>query len=258
MSFLNFYIPDVAMITWLYVSIIFLFALIRKDNSVMDVFWGLGFIVIALYAIIQSGVIDLRKIIVTILVSLWGLRLSVYIYLRNRNKGEDFRYAEWRRRWKFFYLRSYLQVFLLQGFLMLVVSSPVWFINFNTGGTLGIWDFLGLVFFGSGFFIESLADQQLTEHKRNPVNKGRLLTTGLWSVSRHPNYFGEALIWWGIAFYAYSIPGGWITVAGPITMTLLLRYVSGVPLLENRMEKFPEWVAYKRQTAPFIPFVHWF
>lgn len=239
-------------------TMIFIFALIRKDNSIVDVFWGLGFIIIAGYSIIQSGELDLRKIIVNSLVVIWGIRLSFHIYQRNAGKEEDFRYKAWRMKWKFFHLRSYFQIFMLQGLIMMVVASPLWFINFGSSGPLGLWDFLGLVTFGAGFLVEVLSDSELAEFRKKSSNKGKLLTTGLWSVSRHPNYFGEALLWWGLSFYTLSLPGGWMTLISPIVMTLLLRYVSGVTMLEDKMKSHPDWEAYKTKTAPFVPFLYQF
>jgi steroid 5-alpha reductase family enzyme len=193
--------------------------------------------------------------IVTLLVLLWGLRLSYHILVRNSGKGEDFRYKAWRNTWNYFLVRSYFQIFMLQGVLMLLISAPVWFINSSTGGPLGLWDSVGLIVFGAGFFFEVIADYQLAEFKRNPENKGKIITTGLWSVSRHPNYFGESLVWWGLSFYAFSLHNGWFTLISPLIITLLLRFVSGVPMLEKKYENHPDWKAYKAKTAAFIPFV---
>jgi steroid 5-alpha reductase family enzyme len=246
---------EVGLVICLYMTIIFILALIRKDNSIVDVAWGVGFIIIAVYSIIQSGEVDLRKMIVSLLVLLWGLRLSFHIMVRNSGKGEDFRYKAWRNTWKFFILRSYFQIFMLQGLFMMIISSPVWFINFSKGGLLGMWDSLGMVVFGVGFLFETTADYQLAEFKKDPLNGGKIITTGLWAISRHPNYFGEALVWWGISFYAISFPNGWYTLVSPVIITLLLRFVSGVPMLEKKYENHPDWAEYKAKTAAFIPFV---
>ncbi|MDP1624009.1 MAG: DUF1295 domain-containing protein [Bacteroidales bacterium] len=248
-------IIEVGLIICLYMTIIFILALNRKDNSIVDVAWGVGFVIIAIYTIVQSGEVDLRKMIVSLLVLLWGLRLSFHIMVRNSGKGEDFRYKTWRNTWKFFFLRSFFQIYMLQGLLMLIISTPVWFINTSTGGTLGPWDSIGLVVFGFGFMFEVIADYQLAEFKRNPANNGKIITTGLWSVSRHPNYFGETLIWWGISFYALSFPHGWYTLISPVTITLLLRLVSGVPMLEKKYRNHPDWADYKAKTAAFVPYI---
>ena len=246
---------EVGLVICLYMTIIFILALMRKDNSIVDVAWGIGFIVIAVYTIIQSGEVDLRKMIVSLLVLLWGLRLSFHIMVRNSGKGEDFRYQAWRNTWKYFVLRSFFQIFMLQGLFMLVISSPIWFINSNPGGPLGPWDSIGLLVFGVGFMVEAIADYQLVEFKKNPANSGKIITTGLWAVSRHPNYFGECLVWWGISFYALSFPQGWYTLISPVIITFLLRFVSGVPMLEKKYEGRADWEEYKSKTAVFVPFV---
>lgn len=248
-------IVDVGLVICLYMTIIFIVALMRRDNSIVDVAWGIGFVIIAVYSIIQSGEVDLRKMIVSLLVLLWGLRLSFHIFVRNSGKGEDFRYKAWRDTWKFFVIRSYFQIFLLQGLFMLIISAPVWFINSASGGPLGPWDSLGLMVFGTGFFLEAIADYQLAEFKKDPANSGKIITTGLWSLSRHPNYFGESLVWWGISFYAFSFPNGWYTMISPVVITLLLRFVSGVPMLEKKYRNHPDWADYKAKTAAFVPFV---
>jgi len=248
-------VVEVALVICLYMTIVFILALMRKDNSIVDVAWGLGFIMIAIYSIIQSGEVDLRKMIVSLLVLLWGMRLSFHILVRNSGKGEDFRYKAWRSTWKYFVLRSFFQIFMLQGLFMLVISAPVWFINFSSGGPLGPWDSAGLLVFGAGFLFEVIADYQLVDFKKNPENKGKIITTGLWAVSRHPNYFGEALVWWGISLYALSFPHGWYTLISPVVITLLLRFVSGVPMLEKKYEGHPDWPDYKAKTAAFVPFL---
>jgi len=249
---------EIALLVLLYMSLVFILAQIVKDNSIVDIFWGLGFILIAIYSLIQDTEPDLRKYIVTFLVALWGIRLSVHVFLRNRGKGEDFRYRHWRETWKFFILRSYVQIFLLQGVFMYIIAFPVYYINFYSKEPLGFWDTLGLVVFGSGFLIESIADYQLMNFKKDPGNKGKLMRSGLWEISRHPNYFGEALIWWGISFYALNLPYGWTTLISPVVITLLLRFVSGVPMLEKKYAGRPDWEDYKGKTAPFIPYVKFF
>jgi steroid 5-alpha reductase family enzyme len=249
---------EIALLVLLYMTLVFILALIAKDNSIADIFWGPGFILVAIYSLIQDTGPDLRKYIVTFLVALWGIRLAVHVFLRNRGKGEDFRYRNWRETWKLFVLRSYFQIFLLQGFIMYIIAFPVFYINFYSNEPLGFWDTLGLVVYGTGFFIESVADYQLVNFKKDPANKGKLMQTGLWEISRHPNYFGESLIWWGISIYALSLPHGWMTMLSPVIVTLLLRYISGVPMLEKKYEGRPGWDEYKSRTAPFIPYVKFF
>jgi steroid 5-alpha reductase family enzyme len=249
------YLLNIAFIIWLYMTIVFFIALIRQDNSIVDIFWGPGFILVALYSLIRSGNINIQTSIMNLMVLLWGLRLSFHIFMRNKGRGEDFRYKAWRDTWKFFILRSYLQIFMLQGVLMLIISCPIFFLNQKSDGTFHFTDLLGTILFITGFIFEAVSDHQLALFKKKPENKGRIITTGLWSVSRHPNYFGEALIWWGIGFFALAYDQGWFMLVSPLIITLLLRFVSGVPMLEKKYEKHPNWKEYKQNTAPFVPFI---
>lgn len=248
-------LTDITLLVWLYMTMVFVLALIRRDNSIVDILWGIGFVIIALFSLIQNPEIEMRKIIVTLLVVIWGIRLSVHIYLRNHGKGEDFRYKHWRETWNYFILRSYFQIFILQGIFMVVIASPVYYINYHSSELLGFTDTLGLILFGTGFLMEVISDYQLVAFKKDSRNQGKIITTGLWKYSRHPNYFGEALLWWGIGLYAVAVTGGWVTLIGPLTITLLLRFVSGVPMLEKKYAGRADWEAYKKVTAPFVPFV---
>jgi steroid 5-alpha reductase family enzyme len=243
-----------------YMTAWFIIALIRKDNSVVDIAWGLGFVLVAGVTLLRRGSLFLA-LLVTALVVVWGLRLAVHILVRNRKRGEDPRYAEWRRKWgDSFVWRSYLQVFLLQGFFLLVISAPIVLVNTHrwvrppgsSGG--GIW-LAGFLVWCAGFFFEAVGDAQLTRFKRDPANKGKIKDRGLWRYSRHPNYFGESLMWWGIFFIALDVPYGWTTVVSPALITFLLIRVSGVPLLERRYAGNPEFQAYARRTSAFVPWL---
>jgi steroid 5-alpha reductase family enzyme len=248
-------IVNVAIVIWLYMTILFFISLIKKDNSIADIFWGLGFIVVAAFSLIRSGNLNQQTLVMNLLVVIWGLRLSVHVLLRNKGRGEDFRYKAWRDTWRFFVLRSYFQVFILQGIFMLIVSAPVYFVNQYSDGTFHFIDYIAVILFLTGFYFESVSDYQLHLFKKNPANKGRIMTSGLWKISRHPNYFGEAIIWWGISFFALSFFQGWIMLASPLIMTFLLRFVSGVPMLEKKYNDHPDWNEYKQKTAPFVPFL---
>ncbi|HOI87094.1 MAG TPA: DUF1295 domain-containing protein [Lentimicrobium sp.] len=249
------YLLTSAIIAFIYMSAIFIIAILLKDNSIVDIAWGGGFIILTTAAAIVAGIQNLKQLLTIAVVFLWGMRLSVYIFLRNRGKGEDFRYAAWRKIWKWFYLRSFLQVFMLQGFVMLIVAWPVLHILYRGAEVrTGVIDAAGLLIFVCGFCIELISDRQMKLFSANPVNKGKLITTGLWKYSRHPNYFGEALLWWGIWLLAVSVTDGLYTIAGPLLITLLLRYVSGVPMLEKKLEARDGWHEYKAQTPVFIPF----
>lgn len=235
---------------------LWLVSLALKDASIVDVFWGLGFVAVAWTAFaLAPGYLPRKQLMVT-LVTLWGLRLALHIGMRNWGKGEDFRYANWRRehgaRW---WWRSFLQVFLLQGVLMWVISAPV--VAAQAAGFPAILtplEMLGVVVWAVGWLFETVGDWQLTRFKADPANKGKLLTTGLWKYTRHPNYFGDAAAWWGLYLIALASGYGW-TVFSPVLMTFLLMKVSGVALLERTMQAKPGYEAYMRRTNAFFP---WF
>jgi steroid 5-alpha reductase family enzyme len=246
---------NVAFVIWLYMTILFFFALIKKDNSIVDVFWGLGFVLVAAYSLFNTGNINIQTLVLNIMVLLWGIRLSTHIFIRSKGRGEDFRYKAWRDTWKFFVLRSYFQIFIFQGIFMMIVSSPVYFVNQYSDGTFHAFDYIGIFLFLTGFSFESISDYQLLLFKKNPVNKGKIITSGLWSISRHPNYFGEVLVWWGISCFALTYYHGWIILISPLIITFLLRFVSGVPMLEKKYKNHPDWKEYSQKTAAFVPFV---
>ena len=245
-----------ALIVFLYMTALYLLALRRKDNSIADVAWGPGFILVAWFTFILYGSFTLRQLTACFLVLIWGLRLSVRIYLRNSGKGEDARYRKWREEWgKSFIIRSYLQVFLLQGGILLLNITPVLFINTYATGNPGLMDLLGVFLWMMGFCFESLADWQLDRFIKNPDNRGKIMNQGLWRYSRHPNYFGEVTMWWGIYILALSVPWGWVSIIGPLTISYIILFVSGVPMTERFMEDNPAFADYKRRTSAFIP---WF
>jgi steroid 5-alpha reductase family enzyme len=248
-------ILQVALLIFVYMTIIFGIAILKKDNSIVDVFWAIGFIVIAGFTFFKNGEKDLHRILMNLAVLAWGLRLSIHILSRNLGKGEDFRYKAWRDSWKCFYVRSFFQIFMLQGFLMLVIAMPVVLVNDSSPVEMSVTGWLGFVLFLFGFVFEFVGDRQLSEFKKDPANKGRIMTTGLWSITRHPNYFGESLIWWGISLFALDYPGGWRTLVSPVLLTLLLRFVSGVPMLERKYKGRPDWEEYRKKTAAFVPFI---
>lgn len=227
-------------------------SIITRRNDVADVAWGLGFVFLAWLAFYQSGGND-RAGVVNALITVWGLRLAWHIHARNHGKPEDFRYAQWRQEWKYFYLRSFLQVFLLQGLFLFVIAWPVIYINLTVPAPWGWLDYAGMALWLVGFYFETVGDYQLKQFKKNPAHRGKIITTGLWRYTRHPNYFGDAVQWWGIFLIACSLPGGWITLASPVLMTYLLRYVSGVPMLERKYEGRAEFEAYKEKTSVFFP-----
>lgn len=250
------YYLTLTIILFAFVNVWFIISLITKRNDVADIAWGLGFILLTWSSFFIADIKGTRGIMTGILVSLWGIRLAWHIHSRNKGKGEDYRYLAWRNQWgKWFLLRSYLQVFILQGIFLFLIFIPVLLINKSEDTPL-IWiDFLGITLWMIGFYFEAVGDAQLVRFKKNILNKGKLLQDGLWSLSRHPNYFGEVLQWWGIGVIALSIQNGWIGLIGPLTINFLILKVSGIPMLEKNMELHPEFENYKQKTNAFIPWM---
>jgi steroid 5-alpha reductase family enzyme len=235
-----------------YMTVWFIISIVKKRNDVADIAWGLGFVFMAWLSFFISGV-SFKAILVNCLVTVWGCRLAWYIYNRNKDKPEDSRYLEWRKMWKHFYVRSYLQVFILQGMLLYLISLPTLFINHSQGNVFRILDFVALMIWGFGFYFESVGDAQLKQFISNPVNKGKIMDQGLWKYSRHPNYFGEVTQWWGIYIFALSIPYGIYAIVGPFTITFIILFVSGVPLLEKKYAGRKDFEEYKKRTSVFFP-----
>jgi len=242
-----------ASVLFVFMSLWFGVAYTTRRNDVADIAWGTGFILMS-WASMYVAAVSVRGIIVSLLITVWGTRLAYHIFRRNTGKQEDYRYKQWRNTWgKWWVLRSYVQVFLLQGVLLYLIAYPAMYINLHATFGLTAFDMAGIVIWCIGFTIEAVADRQLTVFKKNPANTGKLLTHGLWRYSRHPNYFGEALLWWGIYLLAVSVPGGLWTFTGPLVITVLVRYVSGVPLLEKKYEGRKDFEDYKKRTSVFIP-----
>jgi steroid 5-alpha reductase family enzyme len=248
------YFLTLGLVLFVYMSFWFIVSLVKKRNDIADVAWGLGFVLLAWVSFFLVGHSSFRGLIICILVSIWGLRLAWHIYNRNTGKMEDYRYLAWRKEWgKWFYIRSYLQVYILQGVLLFLIVLPVLIINKNIGQDINILDIFGILVWIVGFSFESIGDKQLSKFISNPVNKGKIMQNGLWKYTRHPNYFGEVTQWWGIWFVALSVPFGLLSIIGPITINILILKVSGIPLLEKKMEESPEFAKYKKRTSKFIP-----
>lgn len=256
MNFTNLFLLSGAAILLL-MTLLWLLSLTLKNSSIVDIFWGFGFILIVwlVFALAPQGYLPRRQL-VAILVTVWGVRLALHIGSRNWGKPEDFRYASWRKengpRW---WWVSYFKVFLLQGLIMWMLSAPL--IAAQTSGFPAIltpMDLLGMCIWGAGLFFETVADAQLAYFKKNPTNRGRILTSGLWKFSRHPNYFGEAVLWWGYYLLALAAGAGW-TVFAPLLMTILLVKVSGVSMLEKTLKSKPGYEEYMNNTNSFVP---WF
>jgi len=244
---------DAAVAVFIFMNAMFMLAFRLKDNSIVDIGWGLGFIIIACVGLLRHGQ-GMLHVLTFSLVALWGVRLASYIFIRNRGKGEDFRYAAWRREWGSSVVwRSYLQVFMLQGMFMLVIASPL-HVLFSTDGVQLGWNvWVGVLLWCIGFYFEAVGDAQMMAFKRDPSNKGKIMRTGLWRYTRHPNYFGEAVLWWGIGLVAASGPLWYAALVGPAVLTFLLLRVSGVTMLEKKYDGNPKYADYVRQTSTFVP-----
>ncbi|MEO6027023.1 MAG: DUF1295 domain-containing protein [Candidatus Binatia bacterium] len=235
---------------------LWLLSLAIRDVSIVDIFWGLGFVMVAHWTRATSAGFGPRAWLVTALVTAWGVRLGVYLCWRNWGGGEDYRYQAMRRHYGAnFWLVSLVVVFGLQGVLMWVISLPVQLaVSAPTPSALGVLDALGTVLVVVGLFFETVGDLQLARFKADPANKGTVMDRGLWYYTRHPNYFGDAVVWWGLFCFALTTPGHAWTAIGPVVMTYLLTRLSGVPLLEKKLAKTrPAYADYIARTSSFVP-----
>jgi len=256
-----------------------------KDASLIDIFWGFGFLVVAAVCLYLANVKTPYLILLAALPIIWGVRLSLYLAKRNLGHGEDVRYVAMQKRaakkgmsemsWR---LRSLLTIFFGQGLLIMIVSAPIWVamatgqmfglfgeVSSTTTGeefkatTIGLLSILGATLWLIGFIFEAIGDWQLSKFMKSmknydgPYEDKPILDTGLWKYTRHPNYFGNACMWWGIWLVACQAPWGWATILAPIIMTLLLTRVSGRNLLERSLKKRPAYRAYMERTSGFIP-----
>jgi steroid 5-alpha reductase family enzyme len=233
-------------------------SLVLKDAGIADIFWGLGFVIIAWITFVTAEGFVGRRSLITLLVTVWGLRLSLHIAFRNLGKGEDRRYRAWREKYgdRYWWV-SLFTVFLTQGLLLWTIALVCQAGQLSRiPDTFVLLDVLGFLVWTTGFCFEAVADRQLQRFKADPSNKGKVMDRGLWGYSRHPNYFGESLIWWGLFLITMADPQNVWTVISPVTITFLLLKVSGVSLLEKTIkERRPEYVDYVKRTPAFVP---WF
>lgn len=245
---------------FVFMTLVFWWARARGRYDVIDIAWGIVFIVIATAALVTSpgesqGSVQL---LVLALVAIWGLRLALHIYQRWRTSHEeDHRYQQLRKdyaakpggvTWN-----MYLKVFLVQAMLAVIVCAPVIIVMGSMPAQLGVWSMIGFVVWAIGFFFEAVGDWQLRQFIANPEHKGKIMTRGLWKYTRHPNYFGEMTQWWGIFIIAWSVPYGWAGLIGPLVITWLLVFISGVPLTERHFRGRPGWDEYVHRTSKLIP-----
>ncbi len=246
--------PMIIIVLFVYFTALYFLAQKKANASILDIAWGAGFVLVAWISLFPE--VTLVRGWTTLLVTIWGCRLTYHIYKRNVGRPEDFRYQKFRQDWgKNYALRSYIQLFLGQGLFLYLIAQGYLYIN-----TYGVLKnpalmFLGVLVWILGFVFESVGDAQLKAFIRNPANKGKIMDEGLWKYTRHPNYFGEATMWWGIFLIALSAQAPWYTIISPLTITTLVRFVSGVPLLEKSFKDMPGFQEYSERTSIFIP---WF
>jgi steroid 5-alpha reductase family enzyme len=249
----------VALVSILAVAVLAWMQSVRlRDASIADTCWGLGFVLLAWMYVALSRAATPRAWLAAVLVTVWGMRLSVHISRRSRGHGEDPRYAKMRAAQRqAFWWRSLFTVFWLQAIILWFVSLPLLLTaSAARPPSLTVLDGVGILLFAVGFSLEAVGDAQLQRFRNNPSNRGRVLDRGLWRYTRHPNYFGDAVLWWGVYALAASTPGGWLTLLSPLLMTFLLVRVSGLTLLEESLKRSkPGYSAYVARTPAFFP---WF
>ena len=255
---MNFIVNAIVLFTFF--VLFFIIAQVKTNNGLADMAWGLGFVVVAVTSLIYAGTYTISALVITALVMIWGFRLFFFIGLRNWNKPEDFRYVNMRKKWKTkIPLKAFIFVFMFQGLLLYIISMPIQIVNLNglnfTDNKSYIVLILGTLLWLFGFYFEAVGDAQLKQFKKDPANKGQIMQTGLWKFTRHPNYFGESVMWWAIWVISLSsfVLSSLFGIVGPLLITYLLLFVSGVPLLEKKYKDNPLFQEYARKTSIFIP-----
>jgi steroid 5-alpha reductase family enzyme len=235
-----------------------IFSVQRQNVTIVDSLWGTGFVMIAWLTFFQLDGIGTRSLLITILTTLWGVRLTLYLTWRNYGKGEDPRYAQWRKAsGEHFWITSLFKVFLLQAIFLWAIALVIQAGQAGAGSArLGWLDLVGASIWLTGFVFEAVGDWQLARFKSNPANRGRVMDQGLWRYTRHPNYFGESLIWWGLFVIAVSNPANWWTAVSPVIITAVLLKMTGIPLTEKLIvEKKPGYRDYISNTPAFFPWL---
>lgn len=241
---------------FVFMVLFFLVAQMIKDNSIIDIGWGIGFVLVAAVSFFHTKGYDARQLLVLLMVAVWGSRLALHLYIRSIGRGEDFRYASFRKSWgKNAAVIAFLRVFMMQGVIMLLLSYPLLRVNAEQSPGLDAWAIIGLAVWCVGFLFQAIGDYQLERFKKTRKNKEAVLKTGLWRYTRHPNYFGEATMWWGIFVVVLPVHLGWTAVFSAIFINLLLLKVSGVPFLDKRYMDNADYQKYKQETKLFIPWV---
>lgn len=244
------YLTELIALMLVYLVSMVAFACYKRDTSIANFTWGGGVFLVTLYTFFRLSSFLLQQIIVTTSITLWALRLIIYLY--KRYTGNDPRFAKWKHSGIKALFINIIWVFG-QLIMIAIMSYPAVLINtFNIAHAVSFFDVLGILVWLCGYYIEAASDQQLFNFMHNAQNKGKILQSGLWHYSRHPNYFGESMMWIGMYLMALSVPFGWTAFITPLTIIILLRFVTGVPLLENAMKDNPEYQQYKQQTNTFV------
>jgi steroid 5-alpha reductase family enzyme len=241
-----------AITTFIFFFLFFVVATIIKNNSIVDIGWGFGFVLTSWVVFFIYGNYSLTSIIVNIMVSLWGLRLFYHILKRNVGEEEDFRYKAWRKAWgKYVIPRAFIQVFMLQGLFQFMIGSVSYYLNANNL-SFNIISIIGVIIWLIGYYYQVIGDKQLKNFIKNKNKDEPLLKTGLWKQTRHPNYFGESIMWIGIFIFGAINGVPLYYVISPLTIFLVLYFIS-TPLLEEKMKEKPGWDEYAKETPMFFP-----
>ncbi len=245
-----------ALVVLVFMIFWYITALVRKRNDIADVAWGLGFVTIAWANFIRSDMHDdFRTWLTLALVTVWGIRLALHIGSRHfSHDEEDGRYVDMRKKWKYEKIQSFTNVFLSQGFFMLLVATPIMLFFFETPTELAWFNCIGLALWVFAFTFEAVGDYQLKQFIKTK-EKGEIMKQGLWKYTRHPNYFGEIMSWWGFFIFTLFTPYWYVGIIGPLTITYLILGVSGIPMLEKRYKGNKDYEQYKEETNAFFP---WF
>jgi steroid 5-alpha reductase family enzyme len=238
---------------FIYMNVLNIIAKLTKNAGYVDIGWGVGFVVVAWTLLLQAETVTKTQVLLVILTSLWGLRLGWHIAKRNIGKPEDWRYQNWRRDWgKNYWWRAYLQIFMLQGVMMLLISASA-VVLFETATNPPLWLVVsGVSIWLVGYLFEVVGDWQLAQFVKTKQT-GEIMTSGLWRYTRHPNYFGEVVQWWGLWLLVAAVENGWLALISPLTITILITRISGVPMLEKKYADKPQFQAYAKRTNKFFP-----
>ena len=241
--------------------VLWIVSVIRRDASIIDPWWSIGFLLISANTAFMTGLTSGKLVLLT-LVGIWAIRLWLHLLIRSIGKPEDVRYTEFRKKYgpDRYWWFSFFQVFLLQGTLVMIVSGPLQVAASADGpDDVSAFDIAGAIVFLVGFVFEAVGDWQLTMFRRDPSKKGQVLDTGLWGLTRHPNYFGDSVIWWGFWICTLDLGlGGLVTIFAPALMTFLLVRVYGVRMLDAQLARTRAGYAeYMKRTPGFFPGIHW-